>query len=74
MLSCSASFDDVTYSWHRVDGHLPSHRSHGRHNDTLTIQRTTPHDEGMYYCVVRKEGIRVKSTNALITVNGKLYV
>ena len=71
VLSCSASVDDVKYSWHRVDGHLPSHRSHGRHNSTLTIHRATPHDEGMYYCVVRKEGIILKSTNAVIKVDGK---
>ena len=70
MISCSASIDDVRYSWHRVDGHLPSH-SHGRHNDTLIIHRATPHDEGMYYCVARKNGISVESSIALVKVNGK---
>ena len=71
VLSCSASVDDVKYSWHRVDGHLPSHHSHGRHNYTLTIHRVTPHDEGMYYCTAKKSGIRVKSNNALVQVDGK---
>ena len=73
-LSCSASIDDARYSWHRVDGHIPSH-SHGRHNDTFTIHRVTPHDQGTYYCVARKHGIIVKSTYALIEVDGKeLYL
>ena len=69
-LSCSASINDVRYSWHRVDGHIPSH-SHGRHNDTFTIRRVTPHDQGTYYCVARKHGIVVRSTYALIEVDGK---
>ena len=60
----------MTYSWHRVDGHIPSH-SHGRHNDTLVIHRVTPHDEGTYYCVARKNEIRVESNIALVNVNGK---
>ena len=69
-ISCSASIDDVRYSWHRVDGHLPSH-SHGRHNDTLIIHRATPHDDGVYYCTARKEGIVVTSNNASVRVDGK---
>ena len=71
VLSCSASVDDVKYSWHRVDGHLPSHHSHGQHNYTLTIHRVTPHDEGMYYCTAKKEGISVKSNFASVQVDGK---
>ena len=58
------------YSWHCVDGDLPS-GSTGRHTDTLTIHRATPHDEGMYYCTARKSGIRVNSGNASIEVDGK---
>ena len=72
-LHCSSSIDDVTYSWHRVDGHIPFH-SHGRHNDTLTIHRVTPHDEGMYYCIANKSGISVQSNNASVQVDGKNYV
>ena len=73
-LNCSASFDDVRYSWHRVDGHIPSH-SQGRHNDTFTIHRVTPHNEGTYYCVAKKHGIIVRSNDALIKVDGKeLYL
>ena len=68
MLSCSASVDDVKYTWHRVDGDLPSH---GRHNNTLTIHKATPHDQGMYYCTAKKEGISVKSNFASVQVNGK---
>ena len=69
-LMCSASVDDVKYSWHCVDGHIPSH-SHGRRNDTFTIHRVTPHNEGTYYCVAKKSGISVKSNNALVQVDGK---
>ena len=69
-LMCSASVNDVKYSWHRIDGHIPSH-SHGRHNDTFTIHRATPHNEGTYFCVTKKSGIHVKSNNALILIDGK---
>ena len=47
-LNCSAFIDDARYSWHRVDGHIPSH-SQGRHNDTFAIHRVTPHNQGTYY-------------------------
>ena len=60
----------MRYSWHLVDGHLPSH-AHGRHNSTLVIRRAGPHDGGLYYCTIRKEGIVVRSDNALVRVNGK---
>ena len=69
-LMCSASVDDVRYSWHRVNGHIPSD-SQGRHNDTFTIHRATPRDEGMYYCVAKKSGIHVRSNSALLQVDGK---
>ena len=69
-LTCSASVDGVRYSWHRVDGHIPSH-SHGRHNDTFTINEVTPRNEGTYYCVAKKRGIHVKSNNAVVKVDGK---
>ena len=70
-LNCSASVDDVTYSWHRVDGDLPS-RSRGQNSNTLTIPRATPHDEGMYYCMAKKESVRVESEGVIINVDGKM--
>ena len=69
-LSCSASVDDVTYSWHRVDGDLPL-QSQGENRSTFTIHETTPFDQGMYYCMVKKNTISVKSDNALVHVDGK---
>ena len=69
-LHCSASINDVTYSWHRVNGDIPS-GSTGQYSDTLTVLRATPLDQGMYYCVARKNGIRTDSSNALIEVDGK---
>ena len=69
-LNCLASIDDVRYSWHRVDGHIPSH-SQGRHNDTFTIHRVTPHNQATYYCVARKDGIIVRSSDASVQVDGK---
>ena len=69
-LHCSASVDNVTYRWHRVDCHLPS-RSRGNHSDTLTIPRVTPRDEGMYYCTARKSNIHIESGIAVMTVDGK---
>ena len=69
-LSCSASVEDVAYSWHRVDGHIPSH-SQGRYNDTLTILGATPRDQGTYYCMAVKSGISIKSNDAIVQVDGK---
>ena len=69
-LTCSASVDDVTYSWHRVGGPLPS-QSLGQNSNIFTINRATPHDEGVYYCIARKSGITVESNNASIKVDGK---
>ena len=69
-LTCSASVDDVTYTWHRDGGSLPS-RSRGRNSNTLTITRATPPDEGMYYCMANTEEISVKSTIARVRVDGE---
>ena len=71
MLTCSASVDDVTYSWHRDGGSVPS-RSTGQNRNTLTITRATPSDEGMYYCMSNKEGISVESNRARVIVDGKI--
>ena len=71
-LTCSASVDEVTYSWnrYRYGGSVPS-RSRGRNSNTLTITRTTPPDEGMYYCMANKEGISVESNRATVRVHGE---
>ena len=72
VVNCSASIDDVTYSWHHVDDDLPF-RSRWQNSNTLTIPRATPHDEGMYYCMASKEGVSVESNRAILIVDGKLY-
>ena len=69
-LSCSASVEDVKYSWHRANGHIPSH-SQGHYNDTLTILRATPHDQGIYYCMAMKSGVSIKSNDVVVEVDGK---
>ena len=69
-LTCSASADDVTYSWHRDGGSVTS-RSRGQNNNTLTITRATQPDEGVYYCMANKEGISVESSRATLTVDGE---
>jgi len=60
----------VTYSWHHDGGSVPS-RSRGQNSNTLTIPGATPPDEGMYYCMARKEGVNVRSDSAKVTVDGE---
>ena len=72
-LNCSASLDNVTYSWHRDGGSVPS-RSSGQNNNTLTIRKATPPDEGIYYCMANKEGISVESNRARVKVDGEYAV
>ena len=69
-LSCSASVDDVTYSWHRVGDILPTNSS-VHHSGTFTIREATPYDEGMYYCTASKDGVIVSSDKAVVQVDGK---
>ena len=69
-LTCLSSVDDVTYSWHRDGGSVPS-RSGGQNSNTLTIRRATPPDEGMYFCVASKEGTSVESNRATLTIDGE---
>ena len=69
VLSCLSSVGDATYSWHRVGGSIPS-RSIGQDNNTLTISRATPYDIGVYYCIAERQGISVKSSDAILRVNG----
>ena len=70
-LTCSASVDGVRYTWHRVDGSLPS-RATGQRTRRLIISNIIPPDKGMYYCVVSKMGISVESNRAVVNVDGKL--
>ena len=65
-----ASVNDVTYSWHRISGSVPS-RSIGQNSHTLIIPRATPHDNGEYYCIVKSDNISVESNKAIVTVNGE---
>ena len=60
----------MKYSWHRVDGNLPS-ISKNKHSDTFTIRKATPHDEGEYYCKASKSKVSINSRRAVVTVDGK---
>ena len=60
----------MAYSWHRVGGSVPS-RSIGQNSNTLTILRATPYDIRVYYCIAKRQGISVKSSEAVLRVNGK---
>ena len=68
-LTCLVSVDDVVYSWHRVGGSVPS-RSIGQNSNILSIPRATPSDIGVYYCTAERQGISIKSTEAVLRVNG----
>ena len=60
----------IEYSWHRVDGDIPSHSS-GQNTSILTIHRIVPADEGEYYCMGTRFGHCAKSNKVNVTVNGK---
>ena len=72
-LTCSASVDNVMYSWHRVGGSVPS-RSIGQNSNTLSILRVNPFDLGEYYCIAKWEGITVESNKGVIRVEGKILI
>ena len=61
------------YSWHRVDGDIPSHSS-GQNTDTLTIHRIVPADEGEYYCMAAQYGHCAVSNNAMVIVESKKII
>ena len=72
-LTCTSSLTQdttVEYSWHRVDGDIPSHSS-GQNTSILTIHRIVPADEGEYYCMGTQFGHCAKSDKVNVTVNGK---
>ena len=58
------------YSWHRVDGDVPS-QSSGQNTNTLTIHRAVPADEGQYYCMATWFGHCAVSKNVMVIVEGK---
>ena len=60
----------MAYSWHRVGASIPQ-RLQGQNTNELTISQATPSDEGVYYCIAIKEGIRVESKRATLNVDGK---
>ena len=70
--TCSTSdVNEVTYSWRRTNGDIPSTRSRGQNTNTLTITRAIPPDEGMYYCIATNDGGNTSSRSASLTVDGE---
>ena len=73
-LTCTPSSGGIDgYSWHRVDGDLPS-QSSGQNTNTLTIHRIVPADEGEYYCMAT-QFVRhcAVSDNVMVIVEGKSH-
>ena len=66
-LTCSASVDTVTYSWHRINDNTFS-----QNTQTFILSQVTPYDEDIYYCMASKGGVNVKSDGAVVTVNGRV--
>ena len=71
-LTCTStsSLQPDGYSWHRVDGDVPSHSS-GQNTNRFTIHRAVPADEGQYYCMAMLFGHCAVSNNVMVTVEGK---
>ena len=61
------------YSWHRVNGDVPSHAS-GQKTDTLTIHRIVPIDEGEYYCMAIWFGHCARSDSVTVIVKSKKMI
>ena len=68
-LTCLASVEDVTYSWHRVGSSIPSKSI--RKNNTLIIPKAIPFDAGKYYCMAKRGRITVQSNDAIVGVDGE---
>ena len=66
-LTCSPK--PIAYSWHRVDGVVPS-RSSGQNTNRLTLHKVFPADEGEYYCIASWFGHCAVSNNVLMIVEG----
>ena len=75
-LTCIPSFGATPdgYSWHRVNGDIPS-QSSGQNTDTLTFHRVVPADEGEYYCMAT-QFVRhcAVSNNVMVTVESKTII
>ena len=74
ILTCtSLLLDDEPdgYSWHRVDGDIPS-QSSGQNSSILTISRITPADMGEYYCNATWFGHCTQSNLVEVLVYGKI--
>ena len=68
--SISINVIPTGYSWHRVNGDVPSHSS-GQDSTTLTIHRIFLADEGEYYCMAELFGHCARSNNVTVIVEGK---
>ena len=71
VISYTAYFADVSYSWHHVNGSIPSKSIGHNNNNTFIIPRTIPYDEGSYYCVAKKDNFSMESNKAIISINGE---
>ena len=74
-LTCTPRFvnNPDGYSWHRVDGDIPSHSS-GQNTDRLTIHRVVPADEGEYYCMATQHRHCAVSNNVMVIVESKKII
>ena len=69
-LTCiSSSTNPLSYSWHRVNGVVPSHAS-GQNTNELTLHRVVPADGGQYYCMASLFGHCAVSDNVMVIVEG----
>ena len=57
------------YSWHRVDGNLPSGSS-GQDTDRLTLHNVVLADEGQYFCMATLFRHCAISDNVMVIVKG----
>ena len=73
-LTCttSTSITPDSYSWHRVDGIVPSDAS-GQNTRRLTIHGVVPADGGQYYCMATQFGHCAVSNNVMVVVEGISY-
>ena len=72
ILTCTSLDDEPDgYSWHRVDGDIPS-QSSGQNSSILNISRITPADMGEYYCNATWFGHCAQSNLVEVLVYGKI--
>ena len=58
------------YSWHRINGDIPSSSS-GQNTNRLTLHDVVPADEGEYYCMAVLLGNCARSNNVMVSIKGK---